>query len=278
MSKFKSFWKRLLIVSFIVNWFFVDVSFSAPRILFGENVESEKKPLNADDPKQQILIKAHIVNIDKNFTQSLGFVFSTSSKTLGSSSGFTMNLPVLSSAASGMTLPIAELGQGILLEATLDALEQEGHAESISDPQLLTLDGQSAILESGQEVPYQQTSENGGTTVAFKKAVLSLKVTPHIQSDSHILLNLTINQDQVSSLTVNGVPAIKTQQLQTQVLMKNQSTLVLGGLFEENSSEDHQRVPFISRIPIIGYLFHHRETNHDRRQLLILVTPIIAKT
>ncbi len=226
-------------------------------------------------PAKQILIKAHIVNIDRNYTQSLGFIFNTTNPTVQSSKGFTLNLPSFGTE-SAIAFPIAKLGEGILLEATLTALEQEGHAESISDPQLLTVDGQSATLESGQEVPYQQTSENGGTTIAFKKAVLSLKVTPHLKPNNKVLLDLLINQDQVSSLTVNGVPAIKTQQLQTQVLMKNQNTLVLGGLFEENTSIDQQRVPFLSKIPIIGYLFRHQENKNERKQLLIFVTPIIA--
>jgi type IV pilus assembly protein PilQ len=247
------------------------------RPLFGEKPTIAIKPQNETlPPTKQVLIKAHIVNIDRNYTQSLGLSFNTITNTLSSPSGYTLNLPILANTATGISIPIAELGQGILLEATLSALEQEGHAESISDPQLLTLDNQPALLESGEEMPYQQTSEGGGTTISFKKAVLRLKVTPHIQLPNHILLDLVINQDRVSSLTVNGVPAIKTQQLQTQVLMKNQSTLVLGGIFEENTSEDHQRIPYLSKIPILGYLFSHRQKNNDRRQLLIFVTPIIA--
>lgn len=263
-----------LISSILILSLFLTSGFAAELFPVSPSKATTEKPV-AWVPAKQILIKAHIVNIDRKYTQSLGFIFNTTNPTVQSSSGFTLNLPSFGTE-SAIAFPIAKLGEGILLEATLIALEQEGHAESISDPQLLTLDGQSATLESGQEVPYQQTSENGGTTVAFKKAVLSLKVTPHLQPNNKVLLDLIINQDQVSSLTVNGVPAIKTQQLKTQVLMKNQNTLILGGLFEENTSVDQQKVPFLSKIPLIGFLFKHKENNNERRQLLIFVTPVIA--
>lgn len=227
---------------------------------------------------RQILIKAHVVNIDQSYTHELGISFNSSSGTLKSAGGFRMNLPATDADSNHLTIPIAAFSQGILLEATLTALEQSGHAQLISDPQIVTLDKQTALIEAGQEVPYQQTTEGGGTSIAFKKAVLRLQVTPEIQTPKSILLHLTINQDEVSDLTVNGVPAINTQQLKTQVYMKNRDTLVLGGVVQENKSDQHEGLPFLSKIPYLGVLFRHQKHTADRKQLLIFVTPIIMDT
>lgn len=221
----------------------------------------------------QILIKVHIVKVDQNFTQSLGLIFNTSTSTMTTSGGFIMNLPATSE--NDFTIPIAKLSQGILLDATLSALEKQGHAKLISDPQLVTLDRQTATIESGEEIPYQESAYNGGTSTTFKKAVLKLLVTPEIQSGNHVLLHLSINQDQVSTLTFNGVPAISTRELRTQVIMKDHTTLILGGIFEENKSDQHQSVPILNQIPIIGNLFKYHEKVDNRSQLLIFVTPII---
>lgn len=236
--------------------------------------KNQAAPTKAIAP-QQILIKAHIVNIDHNYTHELGLSFNTSTGTLATSGGFSMNLPTPDSNSGDLIIPIAALSQGILLDATLSALEKTGHAELISDPQLVTLDKQPAIIEAGQEVPYQQSTEGGGTSVAFKKAVLRLQVTPEIQPHQLILLHLLINQDQVSDLTVNGVPAISTQELKTQALMKNHNTLVLGGILQKNKSDQRQGIPFLSKIPFIGALFRYRKQTDDRTQLLIFVTPVI---
>jgi len=223
---------------------------------------------------RQILIKAHIVNIDHNSARELGLIFNASSNKVDSPGGFSMNLPSAASA-SDFIFPIAALSQSIILDATLNALEETGQAQLISDPQLITLDKKAAIIEAGQEVPYQQTSENGGTSVTFKKAVLRLQVVPEIKSANLILLNLIINQDQVSELTVNGVPAINTQQLKTQVLIKNKHTLVLGGIIQKGWSDQQQAVPFLSKIPWLGALFRYKRHTDDNKQLLILVTPIL---
>jgi type IV pilus assembly protein PilQ len=226
-------------------------------------------------PAPQILIKAHIVNVDHNYTHELGLNFSTSSGLLKSPGGFTLNLPMAQTESDTLTFPIAAITQGVILNATLTALEKSGHAQLISDPQIVTLNKHTAIIEAGQEIPYQQSEESGGTSVAFKKAVLRLQVTPEIQSSQSILLHLTINQDQVSDLTINGTPAINTQLLQTQVMMKNKETLILGGVLQENKTDQRQGVPFLSQIPLIGWLFHYHKNSDERKQLLILVTPVI---
>lgn len=247
----------------------------SPRLIIQNSLQATRRTAQTSLKSRQILIKAHIVNIDHNYTQELGLSFGTSTNTLTSAGGFHMNLPAADSHAGEFSIPIAALSQGVLIDATLSALEKTGHAQLISDPQLVTLDNQTAIIEAGQEVPYQQATDSGATSVAFKKAVLRLEVTPQIQSQNSILLHLIINQDQVSDLTVNGVPAISTQQLKTQVLMKNHNTLVLGGILQENRSDQHQGIPFLSKIPWLGALFRYQTHTDDRKQLLIFVTPII---
>jgi len=244
--------------------------------LFGNPKTDKTTRINLPD-KRQVLIKAHIVNIDQDYTHELGLSFNTTTSTITTPGGFTLNLPSTQTGTHTLRVPIAQMSEGALLDVTLSALEQQGHAELISDPQIVTLNKQSAIIESGQEVPYQQSTESGATSVAFKKAVLRLKVTPDIQNKQSILLHLSINQDQVSSLTVNGVPAINTQQLQTQVLMKNNTTLVLGGIFQNNKSQQDQSVPYLSKIPLLGTLFQNHQMTSDRKQLLIFVTPVILK-
>src|SRR5262249_26779196 len=155
------------------------------------------------------------VTVDDQYVRNLGIIFNTQTATSTNNSNATN-----SNDLGNLTIPIANLGQGVLLDATLSALEQQGHAELISSPKLLTLDGEMATIEAGEDVPYQQTAYNGGTSVAFKKAALRLKVIPVIKTQHRILLKLTINQDQVSTLIINGVPAINTQLLETQVLIK----------------------------------------------------------
>lgn len=249
----------------------------ANRLVFGPH-RLAKPAVKTSPLPQQILIKAHVVNIDHNYTRELGISFSTSSGTVKTNGGFNMNLPIADSGSSDLIIPIAALSQGILLDATLSALEKAGHAELISDPQLVTLDKKSAIIEAGQEVPYQESTDSGGTSISFKKAVLRLEVTPEIQTNQTILLHLTINQDQVSDLAVNGVPEISTQQLKTQVRVKNHDTLVLGGILEEDKSDQHQGIPFLSKIPFLGALFRYQKQSSDRKQLLIFVTPIIISS
>lgn len=259
----------------IIVFLLILLSFSVlanDRPLLEDYVKSQKSP---EFPGPQILIKAHIVNVDHDYSRAFGLSFGTSTGTLSSKDGFNMNLPGADSAGN-FIIPIAELGQNILLDMTLSALEKSGHAQLISDPQLVTLNKQPAVIEAGEEVPYQQATSNGGTSTSFKKAVLRLKVTPEIITPEKILLHLNINQDQVSSLTINGVPAINTQQLQTQAIIKNHSTLVLGGIMEKIKSDQHQGVPYLQNIPWLGVLFRYHKKIDNRKQLLIFVTPVIV--
>ena len=140
---------------------------------------------------------------------------------------------------------------------------------------MLTANQQSAIIESGEEIPYQESVSQGVTATAFKKAVLRLQVTPQITPNHKIILHLKVNQDKRSSKEVKGVPAIDTRQITTQVLVNDGQTIVLGGIYEHTQTSAKERIPFFGDLPIIGSLFRHKKKIENRRELLIFVTPKI---
>ena len=147
----------------------------------------------------------------------------------------------------------------------LTALESQGRGKVISSPKLLTADRQAAYIESGSEIPYQEKTKEGDTSTTFKKAVLSLKVTPEVVDNNFINLIIQLNQDKVSHLTVNGVPAIDTRKIQTQALVQNGGTIVLGGIYEWSDSHRTTCVPILGYIPILGLLFQKQETKTERK-------------
>ena len=222
-----------------------------------------------DIPVKQVLIEARLASIDIDFERQLGIRFE-------SRSGSNDDKEHEGALLSGYSLAIAKLADGSLLDVKLSALENEGHGELISSPSLFTANQQTAYIESGEEIPYQETSRNGATSITFKKAVLSLKVTPQIMPDHTVLLQLQVNQDKPSSHTVLGVPAINTRQISTNVLVKNGRTIVLGGIYEENNEEGSQRIPFLSKIPLLGLIFQQKNRKEGKRELLIFVTPRIV--
>lgn len=124
-------------------------------------------------------------------------------------------------------------------------------------------------------MPYQEVSESGGTGVVFKKAVLGLKVTPQILPKQQIVLQLQINQDRPSNRMVLGMPTISTRQITTNILVKSGQTVVLGGIYETNHEKGEERIPFISKLPIMGLLFTQQKVRKNKRELLIFVTPKI---
>jgi type IV pilus assembly protein PilQ len=252
-----------------------------------------------DVPVKQVLIEARIVEVSKNFAQDLGVRWSVSKSShlngalAGSSQleqvvkssnivPFTdrLNLDLLASPIAGATpasigIALAQLGDNILLDLELSALESEGRAELISSPRIITANQQAAVIDSGQEIPYQESTVSGATTVAFKKAVLSLKVIPQITPDNKILMDLKINQDTPLATIVNGVPAIATKEIQTNILVGNGQTIVLGGIYQQDKSKTITRVPFLGQLPIVGNLFKNTQINIKNDELLIFITPKI---
>lgn len=240
-----------------------------------EKINSIKNFIKSlDIPAQQVLIKAIIVNVDDNFMRELGVKFG-SSKADSPSNEVKTDLPLEITDPGHFNFAIARLGAGVFLDMELAALENEGHAKIISNPKLLTTNGKPAHIEAGAEIPYQEKTSSGATNVAFKKAVLSLKVTPEIIAHKVNLL-IELNQDKVSELVVNGVPAIDTRAIKTQVLLNTGETIVLGGIYEYSKNNNVVRVPFLGAIPGLGLLFTHKQIKNERKELLIFVTPEIV--
>jgi type IV pilus assembly protein PilQ len=160
-----------------------------------------------------------------------------------------------------------------LLSIQLHALIENGHAQVIANPSVLTSDGVAANIESGEEVPYQQGALSGGTSVAFKKAVMQLAVTPQLTSQKTVNLKIQVHQDKVTPTTVNGVPIISTEQLTTSAIIKKGSTLLLGGIIEKQMSEQEEGVPFLRHIPILGFMFRRHRKEMKQKELLIMIQP-----
>jgi type IV pilus assembly protein PilQ len=228
-----------------------------------------------DVPVQQIAIEARLASVDNDFERELGVDFSVRAETSGNNPGEASE-KTLARQLGRYSIAVAKLADGSRLDIKLAALENAGHAELISSPSLFTSDQQPASIEAGEEVPYQETSKGGGTAVTFKKAVLSLKVTPQVLPGNQVLLQLQINQDRPSHQMVLGMPMIQTRQITTNVLVKNGKTIVLGGIYETNREEGQHRLPFLSQVPVLGWLLKEQNTQVNKRELLIFVTPRVV--
>ncbi|MDH3947574.1 MAG: type IV pilus secretin PilQ [Gammaproteobacteria bacterium] len=256
-----------------------------------------------DIPIRQVLIESRIVLATNQFTRELGVKFGLSSETTSGSRSVTtsgslnaadsfnqfgvapqlderlnVNLPAVSSSAGSIGLAIAKLPFGTLLDLELSAAQAEGKSETVSSPKVITADQQEAVIESGQEIPYQEASSSGATSVSFKKAVLSLKVTPQITPDDRIVMDLAVNKDSPDfGNLVQGVPPINTNNVETQVLVDNGETVVLGGVYEQTKTKNINRVPFFGDLPLVGVLFRNKTETNDKQELLIFVTPKLLK-
>ena len=185
-----------------------------------------------------------------------------------------ISLPV--SAASSSIALVHSLASGALgLE--IAAMQEQNKGKVLSNPRVLTQDRKEAVIESGQEIPYEESTSSGATSITFKKAVLGLTVTPNITPDGQIIMNVKINKDNPIACTASGVPTlcISTKQLQTQAMVEDGGTLIVGGIYEEESSNVVNKVPLLGDIPVIGNLFKSRARKERRRELLIFITPRI---
>jgi len=268
-----------------------------------------------DIPIRQVLIEARIVVVNDDYSRELGVRFgataynpnSTDGATVISASGagtdtmvssildnlgtngtiFPVQLPLLSDRYN-VNLPIqnaagrislAVLETDYLVDLELAALQAEGRGEIVSTPRLITLNQQEARIEQGVEIPYQQSASSGATTTQFKKAVLSLVVTPQITPDNNIIMDLLVNKDNVGELTPSAtgglVPSIDTRLVETRVLVRDGQTVVLGGIYETETRETVTKVPFLGDLPGLGFLFRSTSNVSDKSELLIFVTPKI---
>lgn len=263
-----------------------------------------------DIPIRQVMIEARIVIAQSDVSQALGIKWGGGYLDIGNDDVFSasgdldnvvdLNNSVINGESPSLSFPgalLVDLGvasatgsfavgytsNDLFLTAELSALEAAGNGEVVSQPKVITGDKQEAIIKSGTEVPYQESSANGETTVAFKEAVLSLQVTPNITPDDRILLSLIINQDSVGDLVPSGsggaIPTIDTTQLTTQVLVGNGETVVLGGVFRTEEVESVSKVPFFGDIPYLGVLFKNTNFSSTKTETLIFITPrILAET
>ena len=192
---------------------------------------------------------------------------------------YQVNLPAPSSNAS--TLGLSFLSGEWLLDLELSALEARGEGEVISTPRIVTANQAEAFIQQGVEIPYENATSSGATAVSFKEAVLELKVTPLITPDNRIQLELAIKQDTVGEIfqTARGgsVPSIDTRELNTTVLVANGDTIVLGGIFQDETSSQEDKVPWLGDIPGVGVLFRRRTSDIRKRELLIFITPTIVE-
>src|SRR6266403_325247 len=273
-----------------------------------------------DIPVRQVLIEARIVIVNNDFTRSLGarFGFTNNQKngssglvtTSGTAAGtdlaissaitnvastgsiypisvptgpsasnrYNVNLPVTSPAG---TFALGILGNNFIVDLELSAAQAETQATIISSPRVITANQKEATIEQGVEIPYQQSASSGATTIQFKKAVLSLKVTPQITPDNRIVLDLDVKKDSVGTVIVTSggvnVPSIDTREIATQVLVNDGQTVVLGGILETTTRDTDTKVPYLGDIPVLGHLFKTTNKTDNKDELLIFVTPKIVR-
>ena len=264
-----------------------------------------------DVPVRQVLIESRIVLANNDFAKDLGVKFGVSGNgrfgdnkffnvggkqegdvVFGGNSaedavgtgflipgdkgteGLLVNLPTNNPAGS-LGLAIGRLGSH-LLQLELSAMQAEDRGEIISSPRVITSNQQEASIRQGVEIPYQEASSSGATSVSFKEAVLELKVRPQITPDDHIIMDLDVSKDSVGQIFA-GVPSINTRNVSTRVLVDNGETLVLGGIYEQETGKESERVPFLGDLPGIGWLFKTERNVNDKSEMLIFVTPKIIK-
>jgi type IV pilus assembly protein PilQ len=267
--------------------------------------EFRKVIAQLDVPVRQVLIEARIVTASDNFSEDLGIrwggakinqqssnrflKYGGSLTTLGelqdiianggggdvtSPENLFVDLGVSKEGASSFGVGVT--GAGYLLDLELSALAADGQAEVVARPKVITADKSPAMIESGTEIPYQEATSSGATSTSFKDATLALEVTPQITPDDRIIMELNVKQDTVGAI-FNGVPSIDTNQIETQVLVDNGQTVVLGGIFTTDKNVSTTKTPFIGDLPYVGRLFRRTEERDDKTELLIFITPRIIQ-
>ncbi len=259
-----------------------------------------------DIPVRQVLIESRIVVANDDYSKELGariganavgrtrgnspvFFGAGGGNGLGNTASTGVSTGSLSSTGFNFALPasgtagrigFALLGSDFALDLELSALQTEGRGEVVSTPRVITANAKQASIEQGREIPFQQAASSGATTVSFKKAVLSLKVTPQITPDEKIVMDLEVNNDSQGQdvNTGNGgtAPSIDTRRVITQVLVDNGQTVVLGGIYDQSRIDSQSKVPLLGDIPYLGRAFRFDSTRTTKRELLIFVTPRIV--
>ncbi|WP_169169296.1 MULTISPECIES: type IV pilus secretin PilQ [Bacteria] len=189
--------------------------------------------------------------------------------------GSFVNLPARLSGVQGVgsfALSIFNSAANRFLTLELSAMEADGKGKIVSSPRVITADQTKALIEQGTEYPYSVTAPNGATTIAFKKAVLKLEVTPQITPEGSIILDLDINKDSRGETTTQGV-AIDTKHIKTQILIENGGTVVIGGIFEMEETNQENKIPLLGDVPVLGHLFKNNTKESSKREMLVFITP-----
>jgi type IV pilus assembly protein PilQ len=266
-----------------------------------------------DVAPRQVLIEARIVEANKTFARDLGVRLgvggafgpivgytedgapvrrSTIGGGLGSTrtmagqvagvadanpGGLNLNLPSGASNPGLLSMVLWNNNATRFLNLELSALEVDGRGRVISSPRVLTANQVEASIEQGTEIPYQEATSSGATSVSFKKAVLSLKVKPQITPDGRLQLSIEVNKDRpLYENALLNVPPIETKNVKSEVLIENGGTVVIGGIYEEEESTSVSQVPILGDLPVVGNLFKSRSTDSVRKELLVFITPRIV--
>src|SRR3990167_7908293 len=248
-----------------------------------------------DVPVRQVLIEARFVSAGDSFNRTLGgkLGYTGTGTVVGAGAGFgiggaatgnstralivgNVNLPGANSGTGGLTLSLFNPLATKVLTLELTASELDGRTKNIASPRVVTKDKVAATISSGTQIPYQQATSSGATSIAFKDATLSLNVTPQITPDDHINMQVTANQDTVGAI-YSGVPSINTKSVKTEVLVENGGTVVIGGVFTQDLSDSTQKVPLLGDVPVVGWLFKNNVKSDTKSELLIFITPKIMK-
>jgi type IV pilus assembly protein PilQ len=274
--------------------------------------EVRKLIARIDVAVRQVMIEARIVEANELFNRNLGtrlgFFDRSRDRRIGGEGGvgvgvgaeigntlqglgFATGIPNISGAgATQSNLPAAGLNSftaGVFsfvlfnsaltrfLNVEISALEADGKGKTISSPRVLTADQVEAVIEQGTEIPYQQATSSGATSVSFRKANLSLKVKPQITPDGNIIMTLDVNKDEPGATTPAGI-SISTKHVKTEVLVENGGTVVIGGIYDQRDRNDTTRIPFFGDLPYIGFLFKNQVNSSSKTELLVFITPRIV--
>ena len=279
-----------------------------------DNVQEITKRIKEHDvPPAQIQIEARIVQATTDFSKELGIQWGGSYKTrvggrnvdlsgmkqvTGTSAQteytaatenlgirnntvafpYNLNLPAAMGAggAGGLGIFIGALGDSLMLDVQLSALESSGRGKIVSNPKVITSDNQPAKISQGQQIPYQIITQNGAQT-EFKDAVLSLDVTPHVTKDGNIRLKIKATKDRPIQIPGSPIPGIDKKEAVSEVLIRDGDTAVLGGIFEAEDGDSDSGLPGLKNIPLLGWLFKTESKTNVKRELLIFLTPVVLK-
>ena len=234
-----------------------------------------------DKVTSQVIIEAKVVEVSNDFSRSLGIDWDlaygdTSDPLNTANTGWSMNFPS-TTATSTIGVTFSRLsGVPYVINAQLNALETTGEGRILSSPKILTLDNKKASIKQGLEFPYFERDSSGGSSVKFKDIDLLLEVTPHVTPDNRISMSILITKNDVDSL-VGGVPALATNEAETELLVNDGDTVVIGGIIKNTNNIGESGFPGLSRIPLLGWLFKTKNTSTENNELLIFITPRIVQ-